>query len=163
MSKNTLVTKPPNRLLKFFLKVPVLLYRLKLGWLLGGRFILINHVGRKSGKVRKTVVEVVAYDKVGDIYYVASGWGYKSNWYQNLLANPAINIQVGLRKMNVLAKTLPPVESAKLLLEYRTKHPFAARELSYFIGLDLAKASEEEMVQFVKKALPLVGFHPNVN
>ena len=30
-------------------KLPLLLYRLRLGWLLGRRFMLLTHVGRRSG------------------------------------------------------------------------------------------------------------------
>ncbi len=32
-------------------KLPMLLYRLRLGWLLGKCFMQITHVGRRSGKI----------------------------------------------------------------------------------------------------------------
>ena len=92
MSENTLVARSPNGLLRWFLRFPIVLYHLNLGWLLGGRFMLINHVGRKSGQLRQTVVEVAGHDQSGDTYYVASGWGYKSQWYRNLLAQPEVTI-----------------------------------------------------------------------
>jgi hypothetical protein len=38
------------------LKLPLLLYRLGLGWIFGHRFLLLTHKGRRSGKVRQTVL-----------------------------------------------------------------------------------------------------------
>src|SRR5690349_25004115 len=50
--------KAPSFLIPIF-KLPVFLYRLRLGWLLGKRFMQITHVGRHSGKVRRTVLAVL--------------------------------------------------------------------------------------------------------
>ncbi len=161
MGQKSLTTKPPTGVIRFLLRLPIIIYRLKLGWLLGERFVLLNHVGRKSGKIRKIVVEVVEHDKTDDIYYIASGWGYKSNWYQNLLATPAVTIQVGLQKKDVFAHTLPPEESVKILLDYRTKHRFAARELSRLMGLDIINTLAPELEKIVKDALPIVALQPN--
>lgn len=161
MLPKSLITKKPTGILRLFLRLPILLYRLKLGWLLGERFLLLNNVGRKSGKLRQNVLEVLEHDKAADIYYIVSGWGFKSNWYQNLLNTPIVTIQVGLRKLNVIAKTLPPSESVRLLLDYRTKHPFAARELSLLIGLSIINAPPQELEKFVREALPIVALSPN--
>jgi deazaflavin-dependent oxidoreductase (nitroreductase family) len=161
MPPKSLIKKPPTGLLRIFLRLPILLYRLKLGWLLGGRFVLLNHVGRKSGKIRQTVVEVIEHDKAKNIYYIASGWGYNSNWYQNLLATPAIRIQVGLNKLAVIARTLPPAESVEILLSYRVKHPFAARELSGLMGLGIINAPPQEIEKFVREDLPILALCPD--
>jgi deazaflavin-dependent oxidoreductase (nitroreductase family) len=55
-----------------------------MGWMLGGRFLMLTHTGRKSGKRRHVVVEVVDHAKTTDTYYIASGWGEKSDWSQNI-------------------------------------------------------------------------------
>jgi hypothetical protein len=49
----------PTGWVRALLRLPILLYRLHLGWLLGHRFLLLTHVGRKSGLQRRTVLEVV--------------------------------------------------------------------------------------------------------
>lgn len=73
-----LVDKDPSRgLLRFLLRLPILLYHLRLSWLLGNRFLL-KHIGRKSGLLRETVLEVVRYDRDNHVYIVASGWGENS-------------------------------------------------------------------------------------
>ena len=160
MSEKAITSKAPGGLLRWLLRFPITLYRLGLGWLLGGRFLLINHVGRKSGQMRQTVVEVAGHDRDSDTYYVASGWGYKSNWYRNLLAQPEISIQVGRRKLPVHAENLSPEAGAQVLLTYRKQHPFTAGELGGFMGLDIGKSSDDELANIVRDSLPIVAFHP---
>ncbi len=70
---NSIVSHPPDKALRFGLRLPIWLYRMKLGWLLGNHFLLLVHIGRKSGKSRQTVIEVVQHDKKTDTYYVVSG------------------------------------------------------------------------------------------
>lgn len=156
MSQNSLLTHKPAGFLRMLVRFPILLYRLKLGWLLGKRFVLLNHIGRKSGLKRQTVVEVIDFDKEAGTYYIASGWGYTSNWYQNLLAKPSITIQVGLKKLKVVARTLSAADSVKVLLKYQAMHPFAARELSRFLGFNIINASPGEIEKYVREALPVI-------
>jgi len=108
-SQKTLIATLPTGLLRQMLRLPIALYRLNLGWLLGERFVLLNHAGRKTGQVRKTVIEIIDHDAVNHIYYVVSGWGSKANWYQNLLKTPNIVIEIGRRKLSVCAETLAPL------------------------------------------------------
>jgi deazaflavin-dependent oxidoreductase (nitroreductase family) len=157
MPPKPLVTKLPEGLLRFILRLPIVFYSLRLGWLLGDRFVLLIHIGRKTGRLRRTVVEVIGYEEETDTYYIVSGWGYQANWYQNLLATPQISIEVGRRRLEVHAKTLPTEESAQILLSYRQRHPIAARELSRLMGLDLSEASPLELEGIIKGRLPVLG------
>jgi hypothetical protein len=56
-------------------RAPVHLYRWRCGWLLGNRFLLLIHVGRRTGLRRHTVLEVVAYRKEGPEAVVISAFG----------------------------------------------------------------------------------------
>lgn len=160
-SSKTPISTPPSGLLRVLLRLPIALYRLRLGWLLGQRFVLLQHIGRKSGQMRETVVEVIGHDRASDTYYIASGWGKKANWYQNLLAQPKITVQVGRRHLEVCAETLPPKEGVQILLDYRQKHPLATRELSRVLtGANLAKASPEELERIVQESLPILALRP---
>ena len=103
MAETTLTSKVPTGLLRWLLRFPITLYRLGLGGLLR-RSLLINQIGRKSGKIRQTVVEAAGHDRDSDTYYVASGWGYKFKSYLNLLAHPDVSIKVGHRKLLVHAE-----------------------------------------------------------
>lgn len=156
----TIISKPPTGLQRWFFRFPIVFYRLHLGWLLGGRFLLINHIGRKTGQPRQTVVEVVSHDQESDIYYVASGWGYKSNWYRNLMAHPNATIQVGRRKLTVHAENAAPETGARVLQDYRERHPFAANQLGGLMGLDIGEANASELAHIVHTSLPIVAFRP---
>jgi deazaflavin-dependent oxidoreductase (nitroreductase family) len=160
VSQKTLVSTPPSGMLRLLLRLPIPLYRLRLGRLMGLRFLLLEYVGRKSGQAHKTVVEVIGHDQVTDTYYVASAWGKRASWYQYLLATPDVTIHVGQRHLNVHVTTLPPAEGAHVLLDYRQKHPLAARELSRLMGLNMSPASAEELERIVQASLPIVAFQP---
>lgn len=71
----------PAGVLRAMFRAPIFLYRIHLGWLLGGRFLMLTHIGRKSGVPRQTVIEVVSHDKETGKYYVAAAWRDKSDWY----------------------------------------------------------------------------------
>src|SRR5690242_3020514 len=159
-TKTSLVSKAPSGWLRWFLKMPIIFYRLKLGGLLGERFVLLNTIGRKSGQIRQTVVEVVGHDKTSDTYFVVSGWGYKAQWYQNLLAHPDIHVEVGWRRLEIHAEALPVAQAVKQLERYREQHPMAARELSRLMGLNLNSANSEELARIVETTLPMLALRP---
>jgi deazaflavin-dependent oxidoreductase (nitroreductase family) len=160
VSNNSLVKEPPKGFLRWLLRMPIFLYRNNLGWLLGKRFVLLNHIGRKSGLPRQVVVEVVEHDEASHTVYVASGWGHQAQWYQNLLAQPDFTIQMGRRTWAVHAKMLTPEEAAAILRNYRQKHPTAARELSRVMGLDMVNSSDEELLEIIRESLPMVALIP---
>ncbi len=97
----------------------------------GNRMLLLTHIGRKSGLRRQAVLEVVHYDKAEGTYVVNASFGPHSQWYQNLLANPDANIQVGRREIAVRAENLPSEQGAELFLNFVQAHPLEAR----FVGL----------------------------
>ncbi len=51
----------------------------------GGRLLVLEHVGRVSGKPYRTPVN---YATVGDEVYVLAAFGEKTHWYRNILAAP---------------------------------------------------------------------------
>ena len=102
---------PPRGIKAIPWRLPIWLYRLKLGWLLGHRFLLLTHAGRASGKPRTAMLEVVHFDPESNTHYVASGFGEKSQWYQNIMKTPNVTIQVGNKKFSAVAERLPVDEA----------------------------------------------------
>jgi len=88
----------PHGLLRLFLRFPILLYRLGLGWLFGDRLALLTHIGRNSGRQRQVVIETVRMDRATNTLYILSGWGEHSDWVLNILNTPEVVIQLGLRR-----------------------------------------------------------------
>jgi deazaflavin-dependent oxidoreductase (nitroreductase family) len=125
---------PTTGLRRALFRAPILLYRAHVGWLLGSRFVLIEHIGRTTGRVRRTVVEVVDHHTDDGSIVVASGFGPTAQWYRNLLAHPQVTIQIGRRRRTVDAEPLTADEGAKVMADYATRHPKTARRLCKFLG-----------------------------
>lgn len=148
--------KRPFGLKKWLFRLPIHFYRARLGWLFGRRFLLLNHVGRKSGKPRQTVLEVVRYDKETDTHYIAAGFGPKSHWYQNIVANPTVSITVGFRTLQVEARPLSSTESGEMMVWYARKYPRMARGLLRVVG-HRVQGMEAEYRELGETVIPFVA------
>ena len=143
MAKRVKQPAKPTGLSRVLFRLPVWMYRRGLGWMLGDRFLMICHTGRKSGLPRQAVVEVVRHDAETDSYIVAVGFGKHTDWYQNLLAHPDARIQVGRRKLDIHARQLSPEEGGEEMLDYARRHPSLARGLSQFMGIEVDGSEED--------------------
>lgn len=158
MAESPLTARPPSGLLGRLARLPVIFYRLGLGGLLGEQLILLNHIGRKTGAIHQAVVRVVSHDVDADTYYIAAAWGFKSQWPRNLLAHPEITVQIGRRKLTVAAQLLTPEQGAHVLLDYRQRHPEAARQgMGPFWGINLAEADDAVLQAVVRDKVPMFG------
>jgi deazaflavin-dependent oxidoreductase (nitroreductase family) len=159
MGKTALLASPPHGALRLGLRLPIWLYRFHLGWLLGNRFLLLHHIGRTSGKSRQSVIEVVKHDEESDSYFVVSGWGDKSDWYQNVHKNRDVIIAVGRRKLQVHAADIPLSEAVDILEEYTRHHPTAFKELTaLFLGERMQPGPEAS--RRLAEKMPMMVFRP---
>lgn len=147
--------QPPRGLARLAWRAPIWFYRFGLGGLLGERFVLLNHIGRKSGKLRQAVLEVVQHNLEAGIYMVVSGFGEKADWYQNVTAHPEITIQVGRKRMAARAERLPLPQATEVLLDYNRRHPAALRTLSGILGYH-TDGSEAD-VRFLAGVVPIIA------
>jgi deazaflavin-dependent oxidoreductase (nitroreductase family) len=139
--------------------MPIWLYRLGLGWILGERFLLLTHTGRKSGLPRKTVLEVVDHDETEDVYFIASGWGERSQWFRNIQITPEVAVHVGTRSFQATAKRLAQEDAANVLARYAERHPSAFRALSKTMVGEALGATREECLR-VARSVPLIALRP---
>lgn len=146
---------PPRGFSRLIWRLPIGLFRIGLGWLLTSHFLLLEHVGRKSGQVRRAVLEVLKRDKAADVYYLAAGFGPSSDWYQNLLKTPRARIQSGFRKTDVLAEALPPEEAECIIVDYARRYPTAIRTLARIIGYEIEKG--ERGYRGFAKVVPIMA------
>ncbi len=116
----TFVRKRPNRLLRIGFRVPVYLYWGPIAELLRSRCVLkLTTTGRKSGRPRTTCV---SFMPDGDHYIVFSGFGVRSHWYQNILANPKVTVQVGRKRFSATARVVEdPARRKELMLRMRDR------------------------------------------
>jgi deazaflavin-dependent oxidoreductase (nitroreductase family) len=147
--------------MRWIFRFPVVLYRLHLGWVLGSRFLMLTHTGRKSGKRRHVVVEVVDHDEASDIFYIASGWGERSDWFQNIQKNPETEVHVAGRHLTTLAERLSVDEAEKRMGTYARKHPFAFGQLSGFmLGEHLDPTADN--ARHIAEKIPMVALLPRL-
>ena len=130
MSTKLSDTRPPHGLMRWLLRAPVWLYRLGLGGLLGDRFLLLTHIGRKSGQLRQSVLEVVEHDEATGAYVIASGWGEKSDWLRNIQKNPNVLVQSRRQRFEATAERLSQEQATSVARDYARRHPSAFRALA---------------------------------
>ncbi|WP_280232523.1 nitroreductase family deazaflavin-dependent oxidoreductase [Nocardia cyriacigeorgica] len=119
---------------RWFVRAPIVVFRARLGFLFGGRLLLLEHIGRTSGQVRYVVLETVDRPDT-DTVVIASGFGESSQWYRNLLAEPRCRVSIGWRyRTAAMARMLDIEETAAVLAGYRVRHPKAYQELSGVIA-----------------------------
>jgi deazaflavin-dependent oxidoreductase (nitroreductase family) len=112
----------PGPFFKWLFKIPILYYKLGLGWMLGKRFLLLTTRGRKTGKPHHTPLEFVSNPQ-DESCRVSPGWGGNTDWYKNLRHDPHVTVQVGRRKFAAIAEPAQDEESAKFMQDVSRRHP----------------------------------------
>ena len=140
---------PPNGLLLKLFQLPIFLYRTKLGFLLGERFILLKHWGRISGELKETVIEVIDQDKASGKIYSASGYGERSQWFKNISSNNNVFITIKNCERKAVGRILSPLEAEAVLLRYADRHPNSIKGVARLSGYSLDGTSED-VIEFSK-------------
>jgi deazaflavin-dependent oxidoreductase (nitroreductase family) len=148
----------PRGALKFGYNLPIWLYRLRLGWLLGHRFLLLTHRGRKSGKLRHTVLEVVHFDHATGESAVLSAYGERADWYQNIQANPPVEVLTGGTRYTPQYRLLEVSERLAALRIYQRRYRRAFQAIMRFLGHPY-DGTEAELRALAESVL-MVAFRP---
>ncbi|MES9536516.1 MULTISPECIES: nitroreductase family deazaflavin-dependent oxidoreductase [unclassified Actinomadura] len=145
---------PPTGLRRLLWRLPIRLYRIGLGPLLGRRVMLLTHTGRVSGLPRQVVIEVVQKDEHGCV--AASGFGPRADWYRNVMANPDVTLQIGGKRIQATAASIPAGEGGEIMARYAPRHPTAARQLCKLMGFAVDGSVED--YREVGRHIPFVRF-----
>jgi deazaflavin-dependent oxidoreductase (nitroreductase family) len=152
----------PGPVLRWVLKVPALLYRARLGRLLGQRFLLLTHVGRQSGRTYRAVLEVVGRRAESGEYVVMAGFGPRTDWLRNVQADGAREVVVGRRTFRPAARLLTEEEAADVLADYERRNRLVAPAvrvvLSRLVGWRYTGTDAERRRLVTLR--PLVAFRP---
>ena len=130
---------------KYLNRFMLLMWRLGLGPMLNmgpamaGRYMVITHIGRKSGLKRRTPVN---YAVVDDEVYCVAGFGSISDWYRNIIANPQVDVWLPDGWWTGVAEEVThPEVRLPLLREVLIGSGFAALAA----GVDPNKMKDEEL------------------
>ena len=150
---------PPAGLTRLLFRLPLSLYRWGLGWLFGRRLMVVNHIGRVTGKRRQAILEVVDHDANDGSYVVASGWGPDAAWYRNVRHAPDVTIQIGRRTIPATGVPLPADEGAEIFARYASRHREAAKLLLPRL-MGYAVDGSDADFRAVGRRMPFVRFVP---
>ena len=152
----------PRRVLRRLLHAPVYLYRGGVGRLFGRRFLLLTHVGRRTGLRRQTVLEVMEYRDDGPEMVVMSGFGAKSDWLQNIETNPDVRVEIGSENLVAAYRFLNEQEAMSVVAGYEQRNrlmlPIIRWVLSRLLGWQY-RGSDADRRRLVGQ-LPLIAFRP---
>ncbi len=132
---------------RWLVRAPIWIYKTGAGRVLGDRFVMLEHVGRKSGKRRHVVLEVFRHP-TPDVYIVAAGHGERAQWLRNVGVNPRVRLHVATRMpVSATARRLDQSEADGELAAYRAQHPrlWAAFKpvLEQTLGTAIAESGSE--------------------
>lgn len=138
---------------RWFVRAPIWLYRARLGFVMGTRLLMLEHVGRTSGLRRYVVLEIVDHPVPGR-YVVVSGFGHRAQWFRNVAANPQVRIFLGSHApASAVAQRLDPDDSAASLHRYANAHPRSWAKLRPILEATLGAHIDEEPPE-----LPVIAF-----
>ena len=150
------IPTPPRGFSAFLYRIPIWIYRLNMGWIFGDRALLLNHIGRKSGKTRQAVLEIVESRPAEGQYFVISGFGPGSHWFQNIQQEPKVKIQVGRKLINAEATILTPDQGEEVFFGYTHRNPQVVRFLAKRLGYDVSHT--EENYRAFGRLIPVICF-----
>jgi deazaflavin-dependent oxidoreductase (nitroreductase family) len=150
-----------NAALRHIFRAPVYLYRWRCGWLLGHRFLLLIHVGRRTRLTRYTVLEIMEFRHDVPEMIVMSGFGPNADWLRNVeVTDP--EVVVGSKRFAASHRFLDAEEAARALAGYERRNrllaPIVRIVLSRLLGWRY-DGSERARRQVVAE-LPLIAFRP---
>lgn len=144
--------RPPRGLSRLLYRFPVLLYQAGLGRLFGGRFLMLTHIGRISGRPRYAVLEIIRREETNKACYVLAAFGEESDWVRNIRAHPEVEVTIGGRQLKMTAEFLTVNDAEREVLDYARRSPYAARQLPRLIGYQV-DGSEEGYRQLARQLL----------
>jgi deazaflavin-dependent oxidoreductase (nitroreductase family) len=143
-------------------RLPVHVYRANLGWLLGRRFLMLTHTGRRTGKRHATVLEILAHH--GSEMIVLSAFGRNANWLRNIQANSNLEITTGPRTFGATYRMLTEAEAIAVMAEYERRNrlamPLIRTVLTRLLGWSYDGSAQAR--SRLAAQLPCVAFRPAI-
>ena len=125
----------------------------------GGAVMVIKHTGRKSGLTRYAPVN---YHETDEDVYCTAGFGTQTHWYQNIMAEPEVELWLPDSRWAGMAEDIGDAEdSVKLLRKVLVASGFAGplfgvnpRRMS---DADIEGLLEHYRLVRIRKAAPVTG------
>ena len=150
--------RTPGRLALAVFRMPSWLYSRGWGWTLGRTFLMLVHVGRKSGQSHNTVAMVLAEDADDGEIVICSAWGPDADWVRNLRAGPAREVRIAHYRFAPEHRFLSEDEAVAVACGFRRRHPRRLQLFSNVLGWGDLR-SDAGIREFVR-GHPFIGLRP---
>lgn len=148
--------------LRWLYGAPNHLYAAGLGWVFGHRLLRLSHVGRHSGRIHHTVLEVARYDKATGEATVVAAYGPTADWVRNLLAGGPLEVDLGRGPRPAAYRVVGVDEAVEVYAAYEWRHrivlPLVRRTMGYFLGWPFD--GSPEAVRRLAGQLPMLALRP---
>src|SRR5262245_16746553 len=127
----------PDPIRRFIYRLPLLLERTGLpaiGGLFGVEWIVLETVGRRSGRPHVVVLDGIEHRSTPDRYYVQPAYGTAADWVRNVRREPHVGVRVGSRRFRGRVREASGTEGAEAMLRFVHAHPRYARLVAWFVG-----------------------------
>ena len=148
----------PGRLAAAFFRLPLAAYRHNAGPAVGRTFVAFTHVGRKTGRPHQTVAMVLRYDRATGEAVIFAAWGPQTDWYRNLQAHPAVQVQLGGQTFTPQQRFLTDEEAFDVVVQFRREHPHRMQFATTVLGWGDLR-DDARVRQFVATR-PFLAFRP---
>jgi deazaflavin-dependent oxidoreductase (nitroreductase family) len=131
----------PGRFRRLLFRAPLLLDRMGvrglerlMAWACGVEWIVLETIGRRTGRPHTVVLDVVGRDAERDAYYVQPAYGRAARWVRNVVAHPEVTARIGDRVVRARVREATGAEGSKVVLRFIRAHPRYARVVVWFVG-----------------------------
>lgn len=148
----------PGRLALAVFRLPLKAYQHNAGPALGRTFMAFTHLGRTTGRRHQTVALVLRYERATGEAVICAGWGPRTDWYRNVRAEPAVEVQLGGETFTPHQRCLTNDEAFDVVAQFRREHPYRTRLISAILGW--GDLHDDATVREFVEAHPFVAFRP---
>ena len=131
-----------------------------LGWMFHGtpgtpKVLVLVHRGRKSGRLYKTPLSILAEDPERGEVFVSPMWSRDSDWYRNVIAGGLVEIHVRGETRQVEWRELDEVEGRAAGEAFRDSYPIYSRMALRMLAR--LNKLEGDPAEAVARNLPMLG------
>jgi deazaflavin-dependent oxidoreductase (nitroreductase family) len=109
-----------------------------------GKWAVITHVGRSTGRIYRTPLEAI---EVGETVIIVLVYGSRSDWVQNVLASGSATVEAAGQVLELTSPRLIDREAARPLLDGRVKPPPGFLRIDEYLQMDVVTRLPAERPQ----------------
>lgn len=112
---------------------------MRLGWVFGGRLILVERTGRRTARDIALRLRLSIVTGRG----LSPAFGRRADWYRDLVAAPDTRVVLRWRATPAIARPIPETEGSLLMLRYALHHRRLARWILALLGYEIDGTDED--------------------